>query len=105
MPGGRIEATETAVTTLQRELVEELPSIGTYTIGEVVGAYRVYTDIENDCGLFLVVYAVTAKDFDVELSSEHSDYCWVTKQNIHTVLDTGLTIHPELKRILLAAVS
>lgn len=39
---GRIEAAETVHTTLQREFVEELPTINTCTVGSVVGAYRVH---------------------------------------------------------------
>ncbi|HSW91578.1 MAG TPA: NUDIX domain-containing protein [Candidatus Saccharimonadales bacterium] len=78
-PGGRINGRETIPQTLLRELHEELPSIEGVTIGELLYACVLDRDIKDDISLNLLFYRidVTMKG-DVVLSSEHSDYKWMT---------------------------
>ena len=45
IPGGRINGEETIEDTLKRELFEELPSLGKYTIGKLLNASRLPNDL------------------------------------------------------------
>jgi 8-oxo-dGTP pyrophosphatase MutT (NUDIX family) len=100
VPGGRIDGEETIEATLTRELKEELPSIGNFSIGDIVGAYRLHIDIEGERGLVLIFYKVDAENFEVVLSSEHTDYKWVTKESLSELKNPEVTIKPELYRFL-----
>lgn len=92
IPGGRIDDDESLEETLKRELSEELPSLTTYTVSDVVGAYRLSRNIHGDKGLVLIFYKVEAQPFEVELSSEHDDYLWVTKETLPRLLESGHTV-------------
>jgi 8-oxo-dGTP pyrophosphatase MutT (NUDIX family) len=81
VPGGRIDDNESIQQTLERELLEELPGSRLIGIAEVVCAFRVPDIIlENDGGLFLVVYKADV-EFDnqrIVLSGEHSEAKWAS---------------------------
>jgi 8-oxo-dGTP diphosphatase len=92
IPGGRIDGNESLAETLQRELSEELPSLSTYSVLEVVGAHRLSRDILEGKGLVLIFYKVEAEAFNVSLSDEHTDYCWVTKETLPSLLNSTCSI-------------
>lgn len=79
-PGGRIDDNETFTETLTRELNEELPGSSNVQILELLGSERIHRDIEENIGLVLLYYKV-AVDLPepIELSHEHVDYTWLTK--------------------------
>ncbi len=78
-PGGRVDDAEELTQALNRELNEELVSIKDIKIGQVIHAVRMPFDLKDDLGLVLVFYKVKASFYDdVEISDEHTDYCWVT---------------------------
>lgn len=82
MPGGRMDANETVEQTLRRELGEELPNIKSVQIHDIMGAYRIHKDIKPDVSLALIFYKVTAEfeGGEPELSDEHEEYRWATKE-------------------------
>lgn len=77
MPGGRIDDDETIEQTLNRELLEELPNIKNVQIHEILHAFRLPWNIDDDKSLFLTFYKVSA-DFegDPQISEEHVDWKW-----------------------------
>jgi len=95
-PGGRIDGDEDFETTLKRELNEELPGIKNVEIKELVGAFRVKKDIENDISLVLLYFLVDANLPDpVVISDEHESHVWV--KNL-AELPEGL--NPQIKHII-----
>ena len=96
VPGGRIDDNEALEETLTRELREELPGIKEFSIGEVVGAYRLPKNIVDNRGLVFIFYKVDAESFDVVLSNEHDGYRWVTKETVSELLDSPVSITPDL---------
>ena len=96
VPGGRIDNDESLLETLTRELREELPSIKEFSIGEVVGAYRLPKNIVDNRGLVFIFYKVDAESFDVTLSNEHAGYRWVTRETVSELLNSDVSITPEM---------
>ncbi len=78
IPGGRINDDESIEQTLRRELAEELPGIKDVHIQGLVTAHRLPFDIDDDLGLMLIYFEVTANLPDpIQLSEEHTDHTWV----------------------------
>jgi 8-oxo-dGTP diphosphatase len=100
VPGGRIDDAEQIFETLARELREEVPSMGAYTVGSILGALRLPIDVIPETGLVLIFYEVEAEAFEVVLSEEHSAYRWITRETLKELQTDGPTIKPELYAIL-----
>lgn len=105
VPGGRIDDNEMIPETLARELHEELPSLKGYTVGDIVGAYRFRRNIQNNKALVLLFYKIVAEPFEVVLSDEHTEYMWVSKENIDTLYELNFPIEEELRALVKKAVS
>jgi len=75
LPGGRMETGESFEEALTRELKEEVPSIGSIAVGEVLGAFKVNREFPDGRGLLLLYFAVDAQLPDpIVLSDEHDSY-------------------------------
>jgi len=94
IPGGRIDENETLDDTLRRELREELPQITNFSIGDIVHAYRLSKNIDDEKGLVLLFYKVDAESFDVVLSDEHQEYRWITRDTLPEFSVSGVPIEP-----------
>jgi 8-oxo-dGTP pyrophosphatase MutT (NUDIX family) len=92
IPGGRIDDDEDFEQTLRRELNEELPGIKDVKIGNMIGAYRLHKDIDQDTSLVLLYFSVEAiLPEEIELSDEHTEYLWVsTRSEIPNATDPQL---------------
>ncbi|MFA6464018.1 MAG: NUDIX hydrolase [Candidatus Paceibacterota bacterium] len=86
IPGGRIDDNETIEETLKRELSEELPTLGKYSIGNILNAYRLSHDLKDNKALLLIFYKIEAEEFEVKLSSEHTEFKWVSKNELPALL-------------------
>jgi 8-oxo-dGTP diphosphatase len=82
IPGGRISEGEEISETLQRELSEELPSIKNIIVNDLLYVYRLPRNLSDGNGLILLMYKVTAQLDSVELSHEHRDFRWVSKEEV-----------------------
>lgn len=89
IPGGRIDGNEDIVSTLKREIQEELPESKNIRIKRILCAHRLHKDILDDISLLLVYYEISVDLPDpIKLSEEHSDYKWI-KNYDEIELDNG----------------
>lgn len=88
-PGGRIEANEIPEDAMRREIQEEVPSIGNFTVGKILDAYRFRAkDHVFDTPYEVLFYKVLAEPFDVKLSEEHAAFRWVSKDTVEELQNT-----------------
>lgn len=100
IPGGRIGAGESVMDTLRRELAEELPSLPTYEVKELLGVYPLGINV-GEHGLLFITYKIATTPFEVVLSDEHDAYKWVTKEELEVFVkesDQVLGAHAEALR-------
>ncbi len=90
VPGGRIDDDESIEITLRREIAEELPSLHVFEVGGLLHAFRLGRNPEGK-GLILLFYSIITKTFDVEISSEHKEYRWVSKDEVEELRTTPET--------------
>ncbi len=94
LPGGRIQVDECNLhDALQRELQEETQL--TVTIGKPMVTWTWHVTSEDRVG-FLVGYQCTYLSGDVVLSDEHSEFHWVTENDVQPLLSKYQKVNPEL---------
>lgn len=96
-----MEVGESPGQALEREMREELPSLNSYTIDGLLDAYPLPTDVAYDgAGLMFLFYKISAEPFEVALSSEHTEFRWVTKSEAEELSndDTFKVRYPALMR-------
>ena len=76
-PGGKLKIGEEQFEGVEREVVEET-SLGVKAL-EVVGSYEI--EVLGDVYQFLI-YSIKILSGEVNLSDEHVDYKWVTKEEL-----------------------
>lgn len=86
--GGKLEFGEDTETCLKREVREEVNL--EIDIEGIIYAKNVVIDEETQ--MFLVVYLCRYKDGEVKLSDEHTDFKWVNKEELKTI------INPEIRK-------
>ncbi|MGV3025087.1 NUDIX hydrolase [Clostridium thermobutyricum] len=86
--GGKLEFGEDTETCLKREVREEVNL--EIDIEGIIYAKNVVIDEETQ--MFLVVYLCRYKDGEVKLSDEHTDFKWVNKEELKTI------ISPEIRK-------
>ncbi len=82
IPGGRINDDEDLETSLKRELQEEVTNLKEFAVEELLNAYRLSRNLKEGLGLMLLFYKVTSDIERVEISDEHEDFLWVSKQDL-----------------------
>lgn len=81
LPGGKIDQNESIQEALKRELHEEL-GLKEFQMGELLHVYE-RTDYKKEgISLMLIFYKVDADDFEITLSEEHTEYKWISKQEV-----------------------
>lgn len=104
LPGGRIDAGEINHDTLYRELQEELPTIQNISIGPILAAYKAKRITRDGTPLFIVIYEVSADLPTIQLSPEHTEYRWVTADELRNLEKTDPTpIYQRFQEAILTA--
>ena len=80
-PGGRINDAESYSETLQREFREEV-GIVDLEMGKLLHMYQLPVNVENSHGLFFLYFKVNTASHEIVLSVEHSEFRWVTKDEL-----------------------
>lgn len=79
LPGGKIDKGEDLGQALKRELKEEL-GLKKFKIDELLGVFERTDYKKGKASLMLIFFEVEANITKIKLSSEHSDYLWVSRK-------------------------
>ncbi len=102
IPGGRV-GNETLLEALEREVREELPGIGNYSVEGLIDAYALERDVPDGNRLAFVVYKVVAEPFELLHSDEHVEARLLTQDEVRTLEEeTGIELAPHTKAVLAA---
>ena len=75
------------MTSLVRELREEIPDLKEFKIGKLLNAYRLSHDLKDGNGLVLLFHKIEASlPEKLRLSAEHTDFIWVSKRNLESLV-------------------
>ena len=81
LPGGKIDENESIEEAIKRELHEEL-GLKEFKMGDLVNVYE-RTDYKKEgISLMLIFYKLATGDFEIILSEEHTEYKWISKQDV-----------------------
>jgi len=85
LPGGRLEENEDLMTGLKRELFEELPGLGSYRVGELLGARKNQSRTSDGTELVIIYYQIFTGPFEEKLSSEHTGFKWFGQTEVENL--------------------
>lgn len=76
IPGGRVEYGEDIINALIREVFEETGiNLSQHNIVKILNATSIIR--KDDLHLVVITYMANVKNYNVNISSEHSDFYWV----------------------------
>lgn len=85
VPGGKIKQGETYSETLKREIVEEIPSIKSCEVKDLLGEYFLDRDLKDGNGLLRLFYLVEVEMVNVAISDEHSEFQWFSIEKLKSL--------------------
>lgn len=87
MPGGRINDGESIEVALRREVKEEIGLNG-ISVNDLLYAHRVPENLSDGQGLVLIYYKCQTEKNEIILSSEHTDYKWIDKNELDSFFES-----------------
>jgi ADP-ribose pyrophosphatase YjhB (NUDIX family) len=94
VPGGRINAGETLIDTLYREVPEELPGSRVVAVNRLLHAEQTEFTLPNGNSLMLLFYAVDVElPSKVQLSDEHIDIFFAPKESLPQFVAQAPVLH------------
>lgn len=92
-PGGRVEdSDDNFEDALSREIRDELPSINSFKICNILNAYKLNKNLDDGYGLSLLYYRVETSQFKVNISDEHIDYKRFSYEELTSIKDSDVSI-------------
>jgi 8-oxo-dGTP diphosphatase len=95
LPGGRIASGESLEQALIREVHEELPNLTSFQVGKLLYALKKATPIADGSEICFLYYQAQATfaSATIALSPEHSEYSWVSAEEIQTFTEPAKSIY------------
>jgi 8-oxo-dGTP diphosphatase len=93
IPGGRLNERESLIDALKREITEEIGYTLT-NIPKLLAAQDIFVEKKN-LHVVRLTYLVNENVKDIKLSKEHSNYSWISLDDLYT-----LNLDPYIKAVL-----